>query len=66
MTDNINDINTVKHEVVKLTNKIRIRKGTGLHDRFILTGGGVKDGLLDIRSRTLDQRIVILPKWHLR
>jgi zona occludens toxin (predicted ATPase) len=39
MTDNINDINTVKHEVVKLTNKISIRKGTGLHDRFILTGG---------------------------
>jgi hypothetical protein len=39
LTDNINDINTVKHEVVKLTNKISIRKGTGLHDRFILTGG---------------------------
>ena len=39
LTDNINDINTVKHEVVKLTNKISLRKGTGLHDRFILTGG---------------------------
>lgn len=25
--------------MVKLTNKISIRKGTGLHDRFILTGG---------------------------
>ena len=39
LTDNINDINTVKHEVVKLTNKVSIRKGTGLHDRFILTEG---------------------------
>jgi hypothetical protein len=39
LTDNINDINSVKHEVVKLTNKVSIRKGTGLHDRFILTGG---------------------------
>lgn len=39
LTDNTNDINTVKHEVVKLINKVSIRKGTGLHDRFILTGG---------------------------
>jgi hypothetical protein len=41
LTDNnIKDANTVnKQEVTRLGNKVRIRKGTGLHDRFILTKG---------------------------
>jgi hypothetical protein len=35
------NINTkiIKHEVLRMANKVSIRKGTGLHDRFILTRG---------------------------
>jgi hypothetical protein len=54
LTDHINDINTVKHEVVKLTNKVGIRKGIGLHDRFILTvgeGWSVVHSLKDFGSK---------------
>lgn len=39
LTDNIKDVNTVKQEVAGLANKVSIRKGIGLHDRFILTKG---------------------------
>ena len=39
LTDNIKDANTVKQETTRLGNKISIRKGAGLHDRFILTRG---------------------------
>jgi hypothetical protein len=39
LTDNIKDVSMVKQEVLRLANKVRIRKGTGLHDRFILTRG---------------------------
>ncbi|HEX6252651.1 MAG TPA: hypothetical protein VFZ55_00385 [Nitrososphaera sp.] len=35
LTDNIKDANTVKQEVTRLDNKISIRKGSGLHDRFL-------------------------------
>ncbi len=35
LTDNIKDANTVKQEVTRLGNKISIRKGAGLHDRFL-------------------------------
>lgn len=35
LTDNIKDANTVKQEVTRLGNKISIRKGSGLHDRFL-------------------------------
>jgi hypothetical protein len=39
LTDNINDVNIIKQEVAGLVNKVSIRKGIGLHDRFILTKG---------------------------
>ena len=39
LTDNIKDANTVKQETTRRGNKISIRKGAGLHDRFILTRG---------------------------
>jgi hypothetical protein len=39
LTDNVKDVNTIKQEVARLTNKVSIRKGKGLHDRFILTTG---------------------------
>lgn len=75
LTDNINDINTVKHEVVKLTNKISIRKGTGLQDRFILTGGegwsvghsfkdfGSKNSYLTKRASSVDAESAFDDNW---
>jgi zona occludens toxin (predicted ATPase) len=39
LTDNIKDVITVKQEVAGLANKVSLRKGIGLHDRFILTKG---------------------------
>lgn len=39
LTENIKDLPLVKQEISKQKNKIVIRKGGGLHDRFILTKG---------------------------
>jgi REP element-mobilizing transposase RayT len=39
LTENIKDVNTVRQEATRLANKVSIRKGIGLHDRFILTSG---------------------------
>jgi hypothetical protein len=47
--------------VTRLGNKISIRKGAGLHDRFILTRG--KGWSIGHSLKDLDQRIAILPKW---
>lgn len=33
------DANTVKQEATRRVNKISLRKGAGLHDRFIITRG---------------------------
>ena len=39
LTQNITDINEVKEEANRLPNRLVIRKGSNLHDRFILTMG---------------------------
>lgn len=39
LTEKIFDLNQIKTEVSKLPNNIIIRKGSNLHDRFILTKG---------------------------
>jgi hypothetical protein len=39
LTDTIANISEVKKEIFLISNKISVRKGLGLHDRFILTKG---------------------------
>jgi hypothetical protein len=61
--------------VVKLTNKVSIRKGTGLHDRFILTEGegwsvghslkdfGSKNSYLTRMASSIDAESVFDDNW---
>jgi hypothetical protein len=40
LTDNIANIVQVRNEISMISDKITVKKGLGLHDRFILTKGG--------------------------
>jgi hypothetical protein len=55
LTNIIKEANTVKQEVRKINNKVSIRKGTGSHDRFVLTRGegwSVGHSIKDFGSKT--------------
>ena len=77
LTQKITDLNTLSNQVSQLQNKVAIRKGVNLHDRFILTKGegwfighslkdfGKKTSLLSKMVSSLDAETAFDETWNL-